>query len=433
MICGFFMLYFLSKKGIDMEILLIVLIALCAVTLVLTLVSVFKKPKAVQIDDEMIKTLNAGNKADIEKIYNLIQQQNQSQLEIIKLYNQNVIAQMDGMNKSSDQKLNFMAEKIVELSAKNDRQMEKLIVETRENLMLINENNSKKLDEMRVIVDDKLNQTLSDRLNKSFAIVSEQLQAVTKGLGEMQSLASGVGDLKKVLTNVKTRGTFGEVQLGQLLEQMLAPNQFVEQVMVKENSTERVDFAVLLPGKDNQNILLPIDAKFPVEDYIRLIDASDRGSQDDVASAQKQLVKRVKEEAKAIKEKYIQVPKTTDFAILYLPTEGLYAEVIKNTGLFEELQRDYKITVCGPTTLSAFLNSLQMGFKTLAIEKRSSEIWTMLTTFKKEFSTYVELLTKTQKKLAEANDTIENATKKSAKIQKQLSQVDDIDPTGQLE
>ncbi len=416
-----------------MEILLIVLIALCAVTLVLTLVSVFKKPKAVQIDDEMIKTLNAGNKADIEKIYNLIQQQNQSQLEIIKLYNQNVIAQMDGMNKSSDQKLNFMAEKIVELSAKNDRQMEKLIVETRENLMLINENNSKKLDEMRVIVDDKLNQTLSDRLNKSFAIVSEQLQAVTKGLGEMQSLASGVGDLKKVLTNVKTRGTFGEVQLGQLLEQMLAPNQFVEQVMVKENSTERVDFAVLLPGKDNQNILLPIDAKFPVEDYIRLIDASDRGSQDDVASAQKQLVKRVKEEAKAIKEKYIQVPKTTDFAILYLPTEGLYAEVIKNTGLFEELQRDYKITVCGPTTLSAFLNSLQMGFKTLAIEKRSSEIWTMLTTFKKEFSTYVELLTKTQKKLAEANDTIENATKKSAKIQKQLSQVDDIDPTGQLE
>lgn len=433
MICGFFMLYFLSKKGIDMEILLIVLIALCAVTLVLTLVSVFKKPKAVQIDDELIKTLNAGNKADIEKIYNLIQQQNQSQLEIIKLYNQNVIAQMDGMNKSSDQKLNFMAEKIVELSAKNDRQMEKLIVETRENLMLINENNSKKLDEMRVIVDDKLNQTLSDRLNKSFAIVSEQLQAVTKGLGEMQSLASGVGDLKKVLTNVKTRGTFGEVQLGQLLEQMLAPNQFVEQVMVKENSTERVDFAVLLPGKDNQNILLPIDAKFPVEDYIRLIDASDRGSQDDVASAQKQLVKRVKEEAKAIKEKYIQVPKTTDFAILYLPTEGLYAEVIKNTGLFEELQRDYKITVCGPTTLSAFLNSLQMGFKTLAIEKRSSEIWTMLTTFKKEFSTYVELLTKTQKKLAEANDTIENATKKSAKIQKQLSQVDDIDPTGQLE
>ena len=416
-----------------MEILLIVLIALCAVTLVLTLVSVFKKPKAVQIDDELIKTLNAGNKADIEKIYNLIQQQNQSQLEIIKLYNQNVIAQMDGMNKSSDQKLNFMAEKIVELSAKNDRQMEKLIVETRENLMLINENNSKKLDEMRVIVDDKLNQTLSDRLNKSFAIVSEQLQAVTKGLGEMQSLASGVGDLKKVLTNVKTRGTFGEVQLGQLLEQMLAPNQFVEQVMVKENSTERVDFAVLLPGKDNQNILLPIDAKFPVEDYIRLIDASDRGSQDDVASAQKQLVKRVKEEAKAIKEKYIQVPKTTDFAILYLPTEGLYAEVIKNTGLFEELQRDYKITVCGPTTLSAFLNSLQMGFKTLAIEKRSSEIWTMLTTFKKEFSTYVELLTKTQKKLAEANDTIENATKKSAKIQKQLSQVDDIDPTGQLE
>lgn len=416
-----------------MEILLIILSIFCVLNLVLNIVNVFKKPKSLVVDNGVIDKLSQQNRADIDKIYNLIQQLNQSQLEIIKLYNQNVVNQIDAMNKSTDQKLTFMAEKITELSARNDNQMEKLIVETRENLMLINENNSKKLDEMRVIVDDKLNQTLSDRLNKSFALVSEQLQAVTKGLGEMQSLANGVGDLKKVLTNVKTRGTFGEVQLGQLLEQMLAPSQYKEQVMVKENSTERVDYAIFLPGKDNQNILLPIDAKFPVEDYIRLIDATDKGSQEDILTCQKKLVKRVKDEAKSIRDKYIQVPLTTDFAILYLATEGLYAEVIKNTGLFEELQRDYKITICGPTTLSAFLNSLQMGFKTLAIEKRSSEIWSMLTTFKKEFSTYVELLTKTQKKLVEASDTIENATKKSAKIQKQLSKVDDIDPAGQLE
>ena len=276
---------------------------------------------------------------------------------------------------------------------------------------------------MRIVVDEKLNATLSDRLNKSFALVSEQLQAVTKGLGEMQSLASGVGDLKKVLTNVKTRGTFGEVQLGSLLEQMLAPSQYSEQVMLSSSSTERVDYAINLPGKDDKNILLPIDAKFPIEDYLRLIDATEHASTDEILASQKQLIKRVKDEAKSISQKYIVLPKTTDFAIMYLATEGLYAEVIKQNGLFEQVQRDYKVTICGPTTLSALLNSLQMGFKTLAIEKRSSEIWTMLSTFKKEFSTYVELLTKTQKKLSEATDTIESATKKSEKIQKQLSKV----------
>lgn len=412
-----------------MDILIIILIVLMGVSILLTTISILKKPK-ITIDEDLTKQLSTQNKQDLANIYSLIKQLNDSQMELIKIYNDSVVSNINSINKSTDQNLKYMAERLTDLSKRNENQMEKLIVETRENLQQLNQTNSQKLDEMRVIVDDKLNATLSDRLNKSFAVVSQQLQAVTKGLGEMQTLASGVGDLKKVLTNVKTRGTLGEVQLGSLLEQMLAPNQFQSQVMLS-SSTERVDYVINLPGKDDKNILLPIDAKFPLEDYLRLVDSMDSGTQEQVQANQKQLIKRVKDEAKSISQKYIQVPVTTDFAILYLATEGLYAEVIKQNGLFEQIQRDYHVTICGPTTLSALLNSLQMGFKTLAIEQRSSEIWAMLSTFKKEFATYVELLTKTQKKLSEASDSIESATKKSAKIQKQLSKMSSIgDDTG---
>lgn len=420
-----------------METLIIIVIILLAVNLAISVCLILKKQKT-SIDQNSINMLSQKSKSDIDNIFNLIKQSNESQTELVKLYNQNVINQILALSQSNEQSLKLMSQKIAELSMLNEKQMEKLIVETRASLEKLNMTNEKKLDEMRVVVDEKLNATLSDRLNKSFALVSEQLQAVTKGLGEMQTLASGVGDLKKVLTNVKTRGTFGEVQLGSLLEQMLAPSQYSEQVMLSSSSTERVDYAINLPGKDDKNILLPIDAKFPIEDYLRLIDATEHSSTDEIFACQKQLIKRVKDEAKSISQKYIVLPKTTDFAIMYLATEGLYAEVIKQNGLFEQIQRDYKVTICGPTTLSALLNSLQMGFKTLAIEKRSSEIWTMLSTFKKEFSTYVELLTKTQKKLSEATDTIESATKKSEKIQKQLSKVsligdDDSSQIGQGE
>lgn len=397
---------------------------LLSVLILLSVIIIFKKTKPVASDNkQLVNILTESYRHDLNNIMALIKQLNDSQLELIKVYNQTVVNSVGSLTDSNKASLKQIEDKVRELSAKTEVHMEKLIVETRQNLEKINLNNTQKLDEMRVIVDDKLNATLSDRLNKSFAVVSQQLQAVTKGLGEMQTLASGVGDLKKVLTNVKTRGTFGEVQLASLLEQMLAPSQFSSQVMLKQNSTERVDFVINLPGKDDKNILLPIDSKFPMEDYLRLIDATENGTPENVLSCQKQLIKSVKEQAKSIKEKYIQVPLTTDFAIMYLPTEGLYAEVIKQDGLFEMLQREYHITLCGPTTLSALLNSLQMGFKTLAIEKRSSEIWQMLSTFKKEFTTYVELLTKTQKKLSEATDTIESATKKSEKIQKQLSKV----------
>lgn len=412
-----------------------VILSLLVLSIILLLVIIFKKSKVEYGGnvDNLVQSLNEKNKQDLSNLYSLIKQLHDSQLEMIKLYNDSVLSNISNINKNTEQNLRVMAEKLDGLSSKVESQMEKLIIQTRENLSQLNENNAKKLDEMRIIVDDKLTSTLNDRLSKSFQVVSEQLSLVTKGLGEMQSLASGVGDLKKVLTNVKTRGTFGEVQLGALLEQMLAPSQFKAQVMLSPNALERVDFAINMPGKDEQNVLLPIDAKFPIEDFVRLVEATENGSQENIISSQKQLIKRVKDEAKSISEKYIKVPITTDFAIMYLPTESLYAEVIKQDGLFEQIQREYKVTICGPTTISALLNSLQMGFKTLAIQKRSGEIWSMLGTFKKEFSTYVELLTKTQKKLSEATDSIESATKKSEKIQKQLSKVTNLDDTGLLD
>lgn len=407
----------------------IVIIVLIGVLILLSIIGLLVKPK-MNLDAEMLKKLNEKNKQDLENLYALIQQNNNTIIELIKVYNINVADKVNYLTESNVQNLKLIQNNLKELSGVNEKQMDKLILETRENLTKLNETNEKKLDEMRVVVDEKLNATLNDRLNKSFQIVSEQLQAVTKGLGEMQMLANGVGDLKKVLTNVKNRGTFGEVQLGALLSQMLAPNQFKEQVMLKEGSTERVDYAVLLPGKDGKELYLPIDAKFPMEDYLKLVDSQNAMDQEGIILNQNKLIKRIKTEAKSICDKYIQVPLTTDFAVMYLPTEGLYAEVIKQDELFEQIQREYKVTICGPTTISALLNSLQMGFKSLAIEKRSSEIYSMLATFKKEFGNYVELLTKTQKKLNEATDTIDSATKKSMKIQKQLDKVDFDDGTG---
>lgn len=283
--------------------------------------------------------------------------------------------------------------------------------------------NEKKLEQMRQTVDEKLNVSLERRLTESFKVINDRLQSVYEGLGEMKNLANGVGDLKKVLTNVKTRGIWGEVQLGNLLEQMMTPEQYDSQVAIKAGSAERVDFVIKLPGKSGDEVLLPIDAKFPIEDYQRLVDASERGDQAEIDACLKALERRVKDEAKSIKEKYINVPKTTDFAVMYLSIEGLYAEVLRRPGLAEALQRDYKINVCGPTTLASLLNSLQMGFRTLTIEKRTSEVWNLLGTVKQEFGKFVELLAKTQKKLVEASNTIEFATKKSRTIERKLKNI----------
>jgi len=258
---------------------------------------------------------------------------------------------------------------------------------------------------------------------------------VHKGLGEMQTLAAGVGDLKKVLTNVKTRGTWGEVQLGSLLEQIMTSGQYEKNVAVKKRSAERVEFAIKLPnGPDEETPLwLPIDAKFPVEDYQRLIAAREVGDLVLIESASKDLVTRIKGEAKDIRDKYIAPPETTDFGILYLPTEGLYAEITQRPGLQEQLQRDYRVMVAGPNTVAALLNSLQMGFRTLAIEKRSSEVWQILGSVKSEFGKFGDMLDKTHKKLQEASNTIESAASKSRTIERKLDKVQDLPTTSSVE
>lgn len=293
-------------------------------------------------------------------------------------------------------------------------------------------------------VDEKLQASVEKRFNESFRLISDRLDQVHKGLGEMQSLASGVGDLKKVLTNVKTRGIMGEIQLGAILDQMLSPEQFERNAQVKQGSMERVEYAIKLPGHqaDNRPLLLPIDSKFPLEDYQRLVALQQRddGRQDASESKEggegpvspqlleeqigKQLENAIKKAAKDIKDKYIDPPRTTDFAILFVPTEGLYAEVLRRPGLFELLQRDYKITVVGPTNLVAFLSSLQMGFRTLAIERRSSEVWDLLGAVKTEFSKFGEVLMRTRKKLEEATSVIDQAQVRTRAIERKLKGVE---------
>jgi DNA recombination protein RmuC len=286
---------------------------------------------------------------------------------------------------------------------------------------------------MRETVDEKLHLTLEKRLGESFQLVSERLEKVHQGLGEMQSLAAGVGDLKKVLGNVKTRGILGEVQLGALLEQILTTEQYDRNVMIKKGTTEAIEFAIKFPGRDDQMTLLPIDSKFPIEDYQRLEDARERADLPAVEKAGKDLEDRVKLEAKKIRDKYIDPPVTTDFAILFLPTEGLYAEILRRPGLFDLVQREYKVIMSGPTTLAAVLNSLQMGFRTLAVEKRAAEVWNLLNVIRTEFGKFGDLLEKTQKKLQEAGNTIEDAARKSRTIQNKLKKVEALPETDDKE
>ncbi len=277
--------------------------------------------------------------------------------------------------------------------------------------------NAVKLDQMRETVDEKLHVTLEKRLGESFSQVSERLEKVHQGLGEMQLLASDVGGLKRVLTNVKTRGTWGEVQLGSLLEQMLSPDQFVKNAHIQEGSAEVVEFAVKLPDGD---VLIPIDSKFPIEDYERLIEASDKGDTNQIDFASNELEKRIKLEAKRISSKYIYPPKTTDFAIMFLPTEGLYAEVMKKPGLSSEIQTKYRISIAGPSTLGAFLNSLQMGFRSFAIQKRSGEVWKTLSEVKTEFEKYLTWIEKVKRNLEQAYKTIDEADTRTRAVARKL-------------
>src|SRR5712671_2392963 len=315
-----------------------------------------------------------------------------------------------------------------------NNQFETLRAAVEQRLERMQQDNSARLEQMRQTVDEKLHATLEKRLSESFKQVSERLELVHKGLGEMQSLAVGVGDLKKVLSNVKTRGVMGEAQLAALLEQVMSPEQYEKNVATRPGSRERVEFAIKLPGLDaGEPLLLPIDAKFPLEDYQRLQAAQEAGDPAAVELAGKALEARVKQEARSIAEKYLEPPFTTNFGLLYVPFVGLYAEVLRRPGLFDQVQREWQIVICGPANLLAYLNSLQMGFRTLTIQKRSSEVWKILGTVKAEFGRFAEVLANTKKQLQSVANSIDSAEVRTRQIERKLKDVEVLPGTEEVE
>ena len=323
--------------------------------------------------------------------------------------------------------INDLVREIQSANATHNQRITATLVECIEKLQLSNE---RKLDQMRETVDEKLTETLTKRLDSSFKVVGEQLEHVHKSLGEMKELAGGVSDLQRVLSNVKARGTWAEVQLGNILEQTLTQDQYDCNISTK-NDNNRVEFAVRIPSRDNDGeiIWLPIDSKFPQEDYVRLCDAAERADKEGVEAATKALERRIKEEAKRISDLYINVPKTTNFAIMFLATEGLYAEVLRRPGLCEELQTKYKIMICGPTTVTAFLNTLRMGFRTIAIDKRAADVWKVLGAAKTQYGNFEAILAKAKKKIEEAGTALDNASHRNSIIQKNLRLVESLDPS----
>ncbi|MFL6586557.1 MAG: DNA recombination protein RmuC [Luteimonas sp.] len=314
-----------------------------------------------------------------------------------------------------------------ELTQRNEQRIGEMRTTLEQQLQRLQADNASKLDQMRATVDEKLQTTLNTRLDASFKIVSERLEQVQRGLGEMQQLATGVGDLKRVLTNVKDRGGWGEVQLENILEQTLTMEQYARGVRVKPDSAEAVDFAIRLPGRGDDTVVwLPVDAKFPREDYERLIDAQEKGDVDALKSSAAQLERAIRVQAKSISDKYVCPPHTTDFAVMFLPTEGLYAEVIRRAGLVDLLQREHRVVLAGPTTFTALLNSLQMGFRTLAIEKRSSEVWQVLGAVKSEFGKFAGILEKAEKQITTVGKSLGEASRKTRTIERRLRGVESL-------
>ena len=321
-----------------------------------------------------------------------------------------------------------LMQRITALGESNDKRMEEMRRGVDEKLVQIKESNDKKLEEMRRTVGEKLDEGLKTGLNESFNQVAQRLDQVHRGLGEMQTLAAGVGDLKKMLSNVKNRGTWGEVQLGTLLEQILSPGQFQKNIATSPSRPDnRVEFAVRLPGKsDELSVYLPIDAKFPLEDYQKLVDAREAGDMETATAASKALELRIRSCAKDVRDKYLEPPYTTDFAVIFLPIEGLYSEVLTRPGLADVLQNEYRVMLAGPVTLSALLNSLQMGFRTLAIERRTGEVWQLLSAVRGSFDKFALALDKTQKKLQEASNTIDDASRKGRTVKRKLAAVEEL-------
>ncbi len=347
----------------------------------------------------------------------------------VKLLGDQLSNRIRDISERQKDQLEIVEARLKGLTKTNEEKFDKLNEQVSKQLSDIQEKNEKKLEEMRKTVDEKLHSTLEKRLGESFKLVSERLELVHKGLGEMKNLATGVGDLKKVLSNVKDRGTWGEIQLGNLLEQILTKEQYSQNVKTKEGSNALVEFAIKLPGKSDfkdEIVWLPIDAKFPLEDYQRLMDAKEKADLVLIDENTKKLIRSIKEAAKDISTKYLDPPNTTDFAFMFLPIESLYAEVLSIPGLFDSVQREFKVTIAGPANFVAVLNSLQMGFKTLAIEKRSSEVWKLLSMVKTEFSKFGDILDNTQKKLDLASKSIGDATRKTRTIERKLRDVHEL-------
>ena len=401
-----------------------ILLAISALLLIFVLIKL-KANGSTGLDQTVREELRFGREESAKTARDLREEVSAGQ----KLSMDMMVRTIGEMGKSQNDNLESIARLIQEMTESNRVGIEKLRSSIDTQLKYLQESNEKKLDQMRETVDEKLQSTLEKRLGESFKLVSERLEAVQHGLGEMQNLATGVGDLKKVLTNVKARGTWGEVQLGALLEQILTPDQYDKNVRTRIDSQESVEYAIRLPGQDDGHescVWLPIDSKFPQEDYLRLVDAADTADVDAVQKATAALIRSVHNSAKEIRDKYLNPPGTTDFAIMFLPTEGLYAEVLRQPGQVEKIQQDYRIVVAGPTTLSAILSSLRIGFRTLAIEKRSSEVWKVLSAVKTEFGKFGDVLAKVQRQLNTASNTIEQTGVRTRSMERKLRAVEEL-------
>lgn len=405
------------------EILNIIILCVVVLSLVLGLVSVILLLKNRNAKPEMVEFAQKNE----QQLSTLRQEISASTAQSVKNLGDMIALNQQNFAQAQAQKSKDIEERLKTFSLENEQKLELIRKSVEQKLSYIQEDNNKQLEKMRETVDEKLQKTLEDKMNKSFALVSERLEQVYKGLGEMQNLASGVGDLKKVLSNVKTRGILGEIQLSSILKEILAPEQYEENVATKHSSKDVVEFAIKLPADDDGFIYLPIDSKFPGDTYAALKDAYDTGDKTVVELAAKALITTIKKEAKDIRDKYIDPPYTTEFAIMFLPFEGLYSEVV-NRGLVEILQRDYKVNIAGPSTMAALLNSIQMGFKTLAVQKRSAEVWEVLGSVKKEFDTFSDVLSKAQQHINLVTKDLDTlAGVRTRQIQRKLSAVQTVD------
>ncbi len=410
------------------EVLLAVLAVLAVINIILLVRSMNQKPSA-DATQTVREELRAGREESAGRSRELREEVSGSLGKTAELLT-STVGQLGTTQKEQLESVTTQVRSLVE---SNQQRMDGLRATISEQLNEMRDANEKKLEEMRRTVDEKLQGTLEKRLGESFKLVSERLDAVHKGLGEMQNLATGVGDLKNVLTNVKVRGTWAEYQLEAILEQVLTPEQFDRNVATREGSSERVEFAIRLPGRgDNPEdcVWLPIDSKFPQEDYLRLAEAAREGDADSVAQSTKELLRSVTQSAKTISDKYLNPPRTTDFAVLYLPTEGLYAEVLRQPGLVSQLQQDHRVVVSGPTTIAALLNSLRLGFRSLAIEQQASEVWQVLAAVKAEFGKFGGVLDKVKKQLATASNTIDETQTRTRAMARKLREVEQL-PAGE--